>query len=109
MPPETSHSAPTGFVRVSPQAANIERARFAVLGLVINAIDAGASAHGLTVTCPLRRSRFTRPHQSDLSAHLSTSDSLHMARNDDVKTRRTHWRRVGGTKGFLRNACGIFS
>ena len=38
---------------VSPQAANIERAGFAVLGVVINAIDAAgaaAGANGLNVT-----------------------------------------------------------
>ena len=38
---------------VSPSAANIERAGFAVLGVIINAIDAAgsaASANGLNVT-----------------------------------------------------------
>jgi hypothetical protein len=38
---------------VSPQAANIERAGFAVLGVIINAIDAAGSAagaNGLNVT-----------------------------------------------------------
>lgn len=38
---------------VSPQAANIERAGFAVLGVVIKAIDdagAGVGANGLNVT-----------------------------------------------------------
>jgi hypothetical protein len=38
---------------VSPQAANIERAGFAVLGVVINALDAAgaaAGANGLNVT-----------------------------------------------------------
>jgi hypothetical protein len=38
---------------VSPQAANIERAGFAVLGVIINALDAAgaaASANGLNVT-----------------------------------------------------------
>jgi hypothetical protein len=38
---------------VSPQAANIERAGFAVLGVIINAIDAAgsaASANGLNVS-----------------------------------------------------------
>jgi antitoxin component of RelBE/YafQ-DinJ toxin-antitoxin module len=38
---------------VSPQAANIERAGFAVLGVIINAIDAAgaaAGANGLNVT-----------------------------------------------------------
>ena len=43
--------AVTGLV--SPQAANIERAGFAVLGVVINAIDAAgaaAGANGLNVT-----------------------------------------------------------
>ena len=43
--------AVTGLV--SPQAANIERAGFAVLGVVINALDAArdaAGANGLNVT-----------------------------------------------------------
>jgi len=43
--------AVTGLV--SPQAANIERAGFAVLGVIINAIDAAgvaAGANGLNVT-----------------------------------------------------------
>ena len=83
---------------VNPQAANIERAGFAALGVVITALDdAGAAfgANGLTVNvealsllptsrasprwskarCPLRRSRFMRPDQSDVLGQLSTSDS----------------------------------
>src|SRR5215469_18207492 len=42
---------------VSPQAANIERAAFAVLGVIINALDAAgaaAGANGLNVTLDAR-------------------------------------------------------
>ena len=48
---ESTIEAVTGLV--SPQAANIERAGFAVLGVVINAMDAAgaaAGANGLNVT-----------------------------------------------------------
>ena len=48
---ESTIEAVTSFV--SPQAANIERAAFAVLGVVINALDAAqaaAGANGLNVT-----------------------------------------------------------
>jgi hypothetical protein len=40
------HQAVTALV--SPQAANIERASFAVLGVVINALDAAGAAAGAT-------------------------------------------------------------
>ena len=48
---QSTIEAVTGLV--SPQAANIERAGFAVLGVVINALDAAgaaAGANGLNVT-----------------------------------------------------------
>jgi len=41
---ESTIEAVTSFV--SPQAANIERAGFAVLGVVINVIDAAGAAAG---------------------------------------------------------------
>jgi hypothetical protein len=53
---------------VSPQAANIERAGFEVLGVVIKALDdanAGASANGLNVTLDGPARRGCQEHRLD--------------------------------------------
>jgi hypothetical protein len=56
---------------VSPQAANIERAGFAALVVVINAIDsagAAAGANGLNVTLDAQLVRTSRPSRRRLRA-----------------------------------------
>jgi hypothetical protein len=72
---------------VSPQAANIERAGFAVLGVIIHAIDAAGSAagaNGLNVTlAPATGSAISRQLLSPVQERTASSCAL-CAQSEDA-------------------------